>query len=153
MPSTSKKTQLEKLCKKDGSKVQTLFCCQTCKNMTTTEQMSNFLKAAKTGNVVELRRLYTENPLVVTSYDENTDTALTLAAKFADKNTVQFLIEEVAMDETKTGYRGKNCFLAAATSNKLETLKYLNSKFPTLKNGRDEDGNTASDLSRLRETG
>ena len=44
--------------------------------------------------------------------------------KFADKDTVQFLIEEVEMRPTETGNVGRNCFHNAACSAKMETLKY-----------------------------
>ena len=45
--------------------------------------------------------------------DDERDTALTLAAYFADKDTVQFLIEEIGMNPTETGFQGRNCFLSA----------------------------------------
>ena len=45
-------------------------------------------------------------------------------------------------------YNGQTCFLEAARFGKLEILKYLNSNYPHLKYGRDEDGKTALDLAR-----
>ena len=78
--------------------------------------------------------------------DENKDTALTLAAQHSDKDTVQFLIEEIRMNPTETGFQGRNCFLEAAYGGKIETLKYLNLKYPELKNERDDLGRTALTL-------
>ena len=68
------------------------------------------------------------------------------AAYFADKDTVQSLIEEIGMNPTETGFLGRNCFLSAAAGGKIETLKYLNSNFPELKNGLDNYGRRALDI-------
>ena len=50
------------------------------------------------------------------------------------------------MNATETGFNGRNCFHYAAGGGKIETLKYLNSKFPELKNGLDDDGRRALEL-------
>ena len=79
-------------------------------------------------------------PELKNARDNHNDTALTLAAEFADKDSVQFLIEEIGINPTETGFQGRNCFLSAARGRKIETLKYLNSDFPELKNGLDDEG-------------
>merc|ERR1712154_200860 len=78
--------------------------------------------------------------------DDSQGNALGSAARFADKNTVQFLVETLEVDETETGFNGRNCFLLAASGARIETMKYLNSKFPDLKNGKDDNQHTALTL-------
>merc|ERR1712178_33796 len=85
-------------------------------------------------------------PELINERDDERETALTSAARLADKDTVQFLIEKVGINPTETGFQGRNCFLSAASGGKIETLKYLNLKYPELKNGQDRYGRRALDL-------
>ena len=105
-----------------------------------------YLKAAKAGEINILKYLNSEFPELKNERDDRGYTALTLAAFFADKDTVKFLIEEIGMNPTETGFDGRNCFLNAAYGGKIETLEYLNSNFAALKNARDDQQSTALTL-------
>ena len=73
-----------------------------------------------------------------------------MAAYLASKPTVQFLIEKLKMNQTETGFLGRNCFMTAAYGGKIETLIYLNSNFPELKSKRDDQQSNALTLACTR---
>ena len=95
------------------------------------------LNAAAGGRIELLKVLSSKYPTLIYERDGGGDTALTLAAERANKKTVKYLIEELSFDPYIYGSSGRNAFHYAAHSAQLETLKYLNSKFPTLKYERD----------------
>ena len=111
-----------------------------------------FLTAVTSKNqtIEKLIYLNTKFPTLKYGKDDATNTALLLAVRFGDIGTVQFLIERLDMDESETGYKGYNSFLYAAKEGKVEILQYLNYEFPTLKNSRDEYGNSALEIARRK---
>merc|ERR1712027_106322 len=74
------------------------------------------------------------------------DTALTLAARYADQQTVKFLIENYNMGPQEKGAYSRNAFLSAAKGGNIEIMKYLDDLDPDLKNDKDDYGETAPDL-------
>ena len=59
---------------------------------------------------------------------------------------IKFLVNDLKLDVTETGYRGRNPFLAAVVDGKREHLEFLESVEPELKFGVDIDGETALSL-------
>ena len=116
------------------------------------EQRAYYFHAARTGNIELMRSLYKENPSMATSRNENNETIWLPAVRHADKNTVQYIVEFLKfhsiLNVNETDHKGRNCFHLAAQGGKLETLKYLNSNFPELRNSRDNEGKTALDLAK-----
>ena len=110
------------------------------------EQRSVFLGAASQGNIILLKYLNTKFPNLKYERDSEQNNALGFACEFADKKTVQFLIERLQINYNETGFRKRNCFLSAAAGHKIETLKYLDSNYPELKNERDAKDSTALGL-------
>merc|ERR1712110_1202135 len=102
-----------------------------------------FLCAAAGGKLETLRYLNSINPSLKNSRSNQKHTALTLASEAGSKATVQFLIEEAGLNPSVVGFEGRNAFLCAAAGGQLETLRYLNSINPSLKNARDDDHYTA----------
>ena len=84
-----------------------------------------FLSAALGGKIETMKYLNSNFPELKYQRDNWNDTSLTSAAWVSNKETVQFLIEEMEINVTETGYEGRNCFLRAAEQCELETLKYL----------------------------
>ena len=107
-----------------------------------------FLLAAEDGEIDMMRYLNSQNSELKNSKDSNHDTALMLAVKYSDVETVQFLIEEIEMDINETGWNGRNCFHTAAVQRKSETMRYLNSRNPALKYHKDDLNNTVFDFLR-----
>ena len=103
-----------------------------------------FLDAATFGKIQILKYLDQINPDFKNFRDAYNNTALTLAARYADKQTVQFLIENLKMDVTQPGFAGRTCYHQAANNdvNAVEILGYLESKFPLLKTVKDDSGDT-----------
>ena len=84
--------------------------------------------------------------------DSYNNTSLTLAAAFADKQTLVFLTEELGMQNqiNLTGYSGRNIFLRAAERKDINTIRYIDSLNPDLKYSRDNDNNTALNLAAYK---
>jgi ankyrin repeat protein len=107
---------------------------------------NSFLRAASRGKIETLRYLNSKDPNLKHARDDNRDTALTLASQFANTETVQVLVEDMGLNISDVNFHGRNSFLVAVAGRKIETLLYLNSKDPNLKNAYDKYGNSASDL-------
>jgi len=114
-----------------------------------------FLSFLKTGDVNELRNTYATDNSLAEKEDDEGRTPLTEAARYCSLDVVKILIEEFGVDVEKTGkqfyavcerFVKTNCFLAAATGGKDETLLYLHKKYPDLCKQIDEDGDTALTL-------
>merc|ERR1712038_1589829 len=87
-----------------------------------------FLQAAEGGKIETMRYLNLVNPELKNDRDDDENTALSLAASHADLETVEFLVEEMEINVNETGKLGRNSFLFAAEHNKIEIMKYLDSK-------------------------
>jgi len=112
---------------------------------------NTFLHAAASGKIETLRYL---NEIVGNAVkqarDDQNDSALTLAARYGNKETVKFLIEDLNFDPAYTGYNGRNAFLKAAEGGKIEILRYLNERVDdAVKQVRDDDNESATTLARL----
>ena len=92
------------------------------------EESNSFIRAAFNGNIDILEYLNDQDPELKKSVDSNGDTALIMAAEFADLDTVKFLVEDIKVDIRETGFLNSNCFLRAASNGKIDTLRYLNQK-------------------------
>ena len=118
----------------------------------TEEQRKYYFYAARTGNINLMRSIYKQNPYMAITRNENDETILLPAVRHADKHTVQYILEfmkfHMILKINERDHKGRNCFLLAAQNGKLETLKYLNSNYPELRNTRDNDGKTALDLAK-----
>ena len=82
------------------------------------DERNCFLSAASGAKIGTLKYLNTNFLELKNKRDSQESTALTLAAYFADKNTVQFLVEEVGMNVTETGTESSNCFVYATGRSK-----------------------------------
>ena len=68
-------------------------------------------------------------------------TALGIAALYADKHIVEYLIDKIGMNATeKNGYKMYSPYLLATRGGNLETLRYLDQYDPTLRISRCLDG-------------
>merc|ERR1712110_133225 len=166
--------KLVKFCKIEGSKISTKFCCKTCQrlnqecskgsyyhkitkctkipkinpdiNFKDSLGRNRFLIAAFNNEIEVLRYLDSLESNLKHGRDDERNTALTLASRYASKETVQFLINDFGIDPSALGFVGRNSFLSAAVGSKIETLRYLNDKYPSLKNARDDESDTALTL-------
>ena len=73
-----------------------------------------------------IRYLHDKNNQLIHAEDETDDTAVTLACKNADVETVKVL-EKLGADINKTGQYGRNGLLCAARGGKTNIIKYLHS--------------------------
>jgi len=94
------------------------------KKVRSESENSRFLLAAQFGDIKALRKFYPIDDSILKSRDENGDTALILASRYADKQTVEYLVE-LGVDKTKVNRYGMNCFHAAVLGGKLDVLDYL----------------------------
>merc|ERR1712110_78600 len=107
---------------------------------------NSLLSAARGGKDDTVRYLLSVDPSLKNTRDYEESTVLTLASEYANKSTVQFLINDFGIDPSALGFVGRNSFLSAAVGSKIETLRYLNDKYPSLKNARDDESDTALTL-------
>ena len=117
-----------------------------------------FLAAAQGKQVETMRYLNSLDP--TWKYDSdtphlgNSNTAVTLAAQFADRITMQYLIEDMGLNISDKGLIGKNVFLLAVQNHdkeieakkknsQINLLRYIDGLDPELKNTVDDNNNTA----------
>ena len=81
------------------------------------------------------------------SRDKDQDSALTLAAKSGNKETVKYLVEELKFDPAYRGWHGRNAFLIAASGGQIEILRYLDKIVDdSVKRAVDNNNESALDL-------
>ena len=76
--------------------------------------MNVFMWASYRGQIELLEYLLSFDHDLANDKDKYGDTALTLAARYADVSTVKFLIENYNMRPEEKGWLGRNAFLKAA---------------------------------------
>ena len=108
-------------------------------------EMTGFLVACSESNA-SIVQLLVDNGSDIHSNDEVNATGLTLASERGATEIVELLIKKYNSDVHKTGFVGRNCFLAAAEGGQLETLKFLHSVNKTLFQATDDNGDTALTL-------
>ena len=104
----------------------------------------NCVLTALCANRIEIvEYLHSIDNTLIMAREHDGNTALCLATQLPSKDMVEYLITELKVDRYETGYKGRNCVLTAARTDKLEMLKYLHSIDHTLIMARDDDGDTA----------
>ena len=111
-------------------------------NQTGVDGQNGLLQASARSNRDVISYLHSKNPQLIHSKDAYGDTAVTLACKWADLETVK-LLEELGADFNQTGWRGRNALLRACSGSNREVIKYLHSRNNQLIHGRDDFGNNA----------
>ena len=81
-----------------------------------------FLLASIAGNKDIIQFLHSENDQLIHGKYNNGDTAVTLACKHADLETVK-LLEKLGADINQTGQEGRNGLLVASEKGKKEIIK------------------------------
>ena len=112
---------------------------------------NGFLYAAHGEKIETMKYLNSKSPDLKKYRERERDrygeeTALTSACWASDIETVQFLIEEMKININEAGGHGRNCFHKAASAKNIETMRFLNSRNPDLKNYRDKHQDTALTL-------
>lgn len=111
------------------------------------------LSAALASKVKILRYLYSTFPDFVKNgdFDRFKNTALILAAGWADVKTLNFLTDTVKMDVNQTGDQGRNLFLTAVSKRNFGNIAYLHKHYPKLTYAVDCYGNNALDIAYVED--
>ena len=100
------------------------------------------LCAAVGGKKDVINYLHTQNNRLIDGKDGNDDTAITLACKNADFETVK-LLDNLGANSNQTGMDGRNALLCAASSGEKDIIKYYHSKNDQLIHFTDRNGDNA----------
>jgi len=95
---------------------------------------NSFIYACYGGKLEIVKYLATEHPELINTVDEYNYNGLHLASRQGNLETVMYMIESLKMDPAVNGSFGRNSYINACSSGKLEIVKYLATKYPALIN-------------------